>query len=61
MMPMIGWLFLLMAFGLVLGSLLMLRDSANKMPIDKEKLKRIKERQAELEAEEAKEAERKKD
>lgn len=50
-MPMIGWVFILLAFALVVGSLLMLKDSAN-MPLSEEKRKKIRERQAELDAEE---------
>ncbi|KPQ30404.1 MAG: Protein of unknown function (DUF2897) [Marinobacter excellens HL-55] len=50
-MPLIGWLFILLAFGLVLGSLFMLRDSSN-MKISEQKMKKILERKAELEAEE---------
>lgn len=50
-MPSIGWLFLLLAVALVVGSLLMLKDSAN-MPISREKMARIKKRKAEVEAEE---------
>lgn len=55
-MPMIGWVFLLLAIALVVGSLLMLKDSAN-MPISREKMARIKQRKAEVEAEEEKEKE----
>jgi len=53
-MPLIGWMFILLAAALVLGSLFMLRDSAN-MPLSEEKRKKIRKRQAELEAEEEKE------
>ncbi len=53
-MPMIGWVFLLLAVALVVGSLLMLRDSAN-MPLSDEKREKIRKRKAELEAEEEKE------
>lgn len=53
-MPLIGWIFILLAAALVLGSLFMLRDSAN-MPLSEEKRKKIRKRQAELEAEEEKE------
>lgn len=49
-MPWFAWLFLALAFGLVIGSLLMLRDSADKMPIDEDALQRMHERNAELEA-----------
>lgn len=52
-MPMIGWVFLLLAFGLVLGSLFMLRDSTN-LPLSEEKREKIRKRKAELEAEEEK-------
>jgi hypothetical protein len=49
---MIGWVFLLGAIALVLGGLFMLRDSG-KMPISKEKMKKIQARKAEIEAEES--------
>ena len=55
-MPMIGWVFLLLSLGLVVGGLLMLKDSAN-MPISREKMAKIKKRKAEVEAEEKKEKE----
>lgn len=51
---MIGWLFILAAFALVVGSLLLLRDSAN-MKIPREKLDKIRKRKAEVEEEEKKE------
>ncbi|TVP60422.1 MAG: DUF2897 family protein [Halomonadaceae bacterium] len=50
-MPLIGWIFLLFAAALVLGGLFLLRDSAN-MPISRQRMARIRQRQAELEAEE---------
>lgn len=53
-MPLIGWVFIVLSAGLVLGSLFMLRDSVN-MPLSDEKLKKIRKRKAELEAEEEKE------
>ncbi|CAD5378585.1 conserved hypothetical protein [Pseudomonas sp. OF001] len=49
-MPWYAWLFLALAFGAVIGSLLMLRDSADKMPLSEEELQRMRERNAELEA-----------
>lgn len=49
-MPWFAWLFLALAFGAVVGSLLLLRDSADKMPIDEDKLQRMRERNAELAA-----------
>lgn len=54
-MPAIGWLFLLFALALILGSLFMLRDSSNSMPISKDKMEKIRKRKAEVEAEEEKE------
>ncbi|MDO6825542.1 DUF2897 family protein [Marinobacter sp. 1_MG-2023] len=51
-MPMIGWIFILVAVALVLGSLFMLRDSASKMYIPEDKLEKIRKRKAELEAQE---------
>ncbi|MCQ4347848.1 DUF2897 family protein [Pseudomonas stutzeri] len=49
-MPWYAWLFLALAVGSVVGSLLLLRDSADKMPLSEEELQRIRERNAELEA-----------
>ncbi len=51
-MPLIGWLILLLALGMILGSLLLLRDSAHSMKIPEDKLEKIRKRKAELEAEE---------
>ncbi|MDX1634974.1 MAG: DUF2897 family protein [Marinobacter sp.] len=53
-MPTIGWIFLLGAIGMVVGSLLLLRDSAKSMHIPEEKKERIRQRQKELEREEEK-------
>lgn len=58
-MPAIGWIFLALAFALVLGSLFMLRDTAHSLEISKEKLGKIKKRKAEVEAEEKAEEENK--
>jgi len=52
-MPIIGWIFLILALALIVGSLMILRDSAHSMKISDEKMKKIRERQAELDAEEA--------
>ncbi|WP_152206260.1 DUF2897 family protein [Marinobacter changyiensis] len=54
-MPVIGWVFILLALALVLGSLFMLRDSSMRIP--PEKLKKIRKRKAELEAKEKAEEE----
>lgn len=51
----IGWLFIIIILATVIGGLYMLRKTANKMPIGDEQMKRIKARQAELEAQERRE------
>lgn len=51
-MPPFGWIFLLIIIATIIGGLYMLRKTANKMPISEEKMKLIKQRQAELEARE---------
>lgn len=51
-MPIIGWIFIILAAAMIIGSLMLLRDSANTMKISDEKMAKIKKRQAELEAEE---------
>ncbi|MDX1587357.1 MAG: DUF2897 family protein [Oleiphilaceae bacterium] len=51
-MPVIGWIFLLFALGLVLGSLFLLRDSNSRMPMSADKKERIRKRAEELQARE---------
>lgn len=53
-----GWFFIVIILATVIGGLYMLRKTANKMPIGDEQMKRIKERQAELEAQERREKQR---
>ncbi|MDU3295008.1 MAG: DUF2897 family protein [Pseudomonas aeruginosa] len=53
-MPWYAWLIIVLALGSIVGGLLLLRDSANKLPLSEEQLKRIHERNAELDAQEAK-------
>ncbi len=52
-MPWYAWLIIVMALGSILGGLLLLRDSATKLPLDAEQLKRIKARNAEQDARDA--------
>ncbi|GBO85134.1 MULTISPECIES: DUF2897 family protein [Marinobacter] len=52
-MPAIGWVFIILALALIVGSLLILRDSAHSMKISDEKMKKIQARKAEIEAEES--------
>jgi len=52
-MPWYAWLILALALGSIVGSLLMLRDTAKKLPLTEEQLKRIRERNAEQDAKDA--------
>lgn len=53
-MPWYIWLVIAAALGSIVGSLLLLRDTAHKMPIEPDALERMKARKAELEAAESK-------
>ncbi|GLZ87731.1 DUF2897 family protein [Pseudomonas sp. BN414] len=53
-MPWYAWLILVLAIGSIVGSLMVLRDTAKKLPLTEEQLKRIRERNAEMDAKEAK-------
>ena len=53
-MPWDAWLILLVAIGSIVGGLMMLRQSAQKVPLTEEQLKRVHERNAEMDAKEAK-------
>ncbi|MBG6461715.1 DUF2897 family protein [Pseudomonas aeruginosa] len=53
-MPWYAWLIIVLALGSIVGGLLLLRDSAKKLPLSEEQLKRIHERNAERDAQEAK-------
>jgi len=52
-MPWYAWLILVVAIGSIVGGLMMLRDSAKKLPLTDEQLKRVHERNAEMDAKEA--------
>jgi len=52
-MPWYAWLILVIAIGSIVGGLLMLRDSAQKLPLTEEQLKRVHERNAEMDAKDA--------
>lgn len=49
-MPWYAWLIMLVALGSIVGSLMLLRDTAKKVPLSEEQLKRIKERNAAMDA-----------
>ncbi len=52
-MPWYAWLIMVLAIGSIVGGLLMLRDTAKKLPLTDEQLKRIHERNAEMDAKDA--------
>ncbi|MDD1966651.1 DUF2897 family protein [Pseudomonas putida] len=52
-MPWYAWLILVVAIGSIVGGLLMLKDSAKKLPLTEEQLKRVHERNAEMDAKDA--------
>ncbi|MNR68279.1 hypothetical protein D3C85_1927410 [compost metagenome] len=52
-MPWYAWLIMILALGSILGSLMLLRDSARKLPLSEEQLKRIHERNVEQDAKDA--------
>ncbi len=58
-MPVIGWVFVLVALALIVGGLMILRDSAHSMKISDEKMAKIRKRKAELEAQEKADDDRK--
>ena len=52
-MPWYAWLILLVAIGSVVGSLLMLKDTARKVPLTDEQKSKIRQRNAEMDVKEA--------
>ncbi|HEK1688070.1 TPA: DUF2897 family protein [Pseudomonas putida] len=52
-MPWYAWLILLVAIGSIVGGLMMLRDTAKKVPLTEEQKQKIRERNAEMDAKEA--------
>ncbi|MBD9484525.1 DUF2897 family protein [Pseudomonas sp. PDM14] len=54
-MPWYAWLIMILALGSIVGGLLLLRDSARKLPLTDEQLKRIHERNIEQDAKDAQE------
>ncbi len=49
-MPWYAWLILIVAIGSIVGGLMMLRDTANKVELTDEQRKRVAERNAEMDA-----------
>ncbi|MDV9033944.1 DUF2897 family protein [Pseudomonas sp. RAC1] len=54
-MPWYAWLILIVAIGSIVGGLMMLRDTAKKLPLTDEQLKKVHERNAEADAKDARE------
>ncbi|AIL60629.1 DUF2897 family protein [Pseudomonas alkylphenolica] len=52
-MPWYAWLILVLAIGSIVGGLMLLRDTAKKLPLTEEQLKRVQERNAEMDAKDA--------
>lgn len=57
-MPWYVWLLLVLVFGSVIGSLLVLRSSAKKMRLSEDQLERMRKRAVEQEAKDASERQR---
>ena len=51
-MPWYAWLILIVALGSIVGGLMLLRDTAKKLPLTEEQLRKVHERNAEMDAKE---------
>ncbi|WP_280040594.1 DUF2897 family protein [Pseudomonas sp. Hg5Tf] len=52
-MPWYAWLIMVLAIGSIVGGLMLLRDTAKKLPLTEDQLKRVHERNAEMDAKDA--------
>nr|WP_314484036.1 DUF2897 family protein [uncultured Pseudomonas sp.] len=52
-MPWYAWLILIVAIGSIVGGLMMLRDTAKKLPLTDEQLRKVHERNAQADARDA--------
>lgn len=52
-MPWYAWLILLVAIGSIVGGLMILRDTAKKLPLTDEQLRKVRKRNAEANAKDA--------
>ncbi|MFI7858063.1 DUF2897 family protein [Pseudomonas promysalinigenes] len=52
-MPWYAWLILIVALGSIVGGLMMLRDTAKKLPLTEEQLRKVHERNAQADAKDA--------
>ena len=53
-MPWYAWLIIVIAIGSIVGGLMMLRDTANKVELTDEQRRRVQERNAKMDAQDAK-------
>ncbi|MFE2008513.1 DUF2897 family protein [Pseudomonas guariconensis] len=53
-MPWYAWLILVVALGSIIGGLMLLRETAKKLPLTEKQLKKVHERNAEADAKDAK-------
>ncbi|MBV6750895.1 DUF2897 family protein [Pseudomonas chlororaphis] len=53
-MPWYAWLIIVVAIGSIVGGLMMLRDTANKVELTDEQRRRVQKRNAEMDAQDAK-------
>jgi hypothetical protein len=52
-MPWYAWLILILALGSIVGGLMLLRDTAKKLPLTEDQLRKVHERNAEANAKDA--------
>ncbi|ADR61386.1 MULTISPECIES: DUF2897 family protein [Pseudomonas] len=52
-MPWYAWLILILALGSIVGGLMLLRDTAKKLPLTEEQLRKVHQRNAEADAKDA--------
>ncbi|MDW2775129.1 MULTISPECIES: DUF2897 family protein [Pseudomonas] len=52
-MPWYAWLILIIALGSIVGGLMLLRDTAKKLPLTEEQLRKVHQRNAEADAKDA--------
>lgn len=52
-MPWYAWLILIIALGSIVGGLMLLRDTAKKLPLTEEQLRKVHERNAQADAKDA--------
>ncbi len=51
-MPAAGWIIIILCLGFIVGGIMLLRKSAKPLPLSKEQLEKIKQRNSELDQQE---------